>query len=322
LRPLTGIFTAEDFPALLIGLTAPDDAAVYRLDAERAIVSTVDFFPPVVDDAYAFGAIAAANALSDIYAMGGAPLFAINLVAYPDGLGLEILSEILRGGAEKVREADAVIAGGHTITDTEPKYGLAVTGLVNPDRMMTKGGAQPGDALVLTKALGTGVVTTALKNSLADADDVAAAVKSMSHLNRAASQIAQQFQFHAVTDVTGYSLLGHSHEMAHLSGVDLHLRYASLQWLPGARTYGERGIFPGGMRRNAEFYGQWIEFADALLQFERELLFDPQTSGGLLMALPPRDAGALVSRLQAAGEIVATIGTVTAGNGKIWVTKE
>lgn len=322
MRPLTGVFTTKDYPALLVGLTSPDDAAVYRLDDERAIVSTVDFFPPVVDDPYAFGAIAAANALSDIYAMGGVPLFAMNLVAYPDGLGLGVLAEILRGGAEKVREAGAAIAGGHTITDQEPKYGLAVTGIVNPNEIVTKGGAKPGDALVLTKALGTGVVTTALKNQLASAEDVAAAVQSMSRLNRNASQLAQQHHVHAMTDVTGYSLLGHGHEMAHLSGVDLHLNYSSLQWLPGALAYGKQGVFPGGMRRNADYYGRWIDFDEALLDYECELLFDPQTSGGLLIALPPDDAVALVSALEMEGESASLIGNVTAGDGRIRVSKE
>lgn len=304
-----------------MGLTTPDDAGVYQIDGERAIVSTVDFFPPVVDEPHAFGAIAAANALSDIYAMGAMPLFAVNLVAYPDGLGLEILSEILRGGAEKVREAGAVIAGGHTITDQEPKYGLAVTGIVNPNEIMTKAGAQPGDTLVLTKALGTGVVTTALKNGLAKAEDVTAAIKSMSHLNRTAAQLAKQFGAHAMTDVTGYSLLGHTHEMAHLSGVDLQLDVSALRWLPGARDYAIKGIFPGGMQRNRDYYGTWIDFDKSLQQYERELLFDPQTSGGLLIALAPEQAEAMVRAMQADGENAAVIGNAIEGNGRISVRK-
>lgn len=319
MRPLNGIFPTENFPALLVGLTAPDDAAVYQLNAEQAVISTVDFFPPVVDDPYSFGAIAAANAFSDVYAMGGDPLFAVNLVAYPDGYGLEILTEILRGGAETAREAGAVIAGGHTVTDKEPKYGLAVTGMVHPERIVTKGGAQPGDVLLLTKALGTGVITTALKNSRASDDDVEAAVVSMTHLNRAAAHAARQYRVHAMTDITGYGLLGHAHEMAHLSGVSLTIDYGALRWLPGAQTYGEQGIFPGGMERNRDFYEQWVTFDDRLRAYERHLLFDPQTSGGLLIALPPEDARAL--RDQLTGEAVALIGEVRPGGGEVNVTR-
>ncbi len=319
MRPLNGIFPTENFPALLVGLAAPDDAAVYKLNAEQAVISTVDFFPPVVDDPYAFGAIAAANALSDVYAMGGDPLFAVNLVAYPDGYGLELLTEILRGGAEKVREAGAVIAGGHTVTDKEPKYGLAVTGTVHPEHIFKKGGAQPGDVLLLTKALGTGVITTALKNSRASDADVEAAVASMTHLNRDAARAARNYRVHAMTDITGYGLLGHAHEMAHLSGVKLVIDYGALRWLPGAQTYGEQGIFPGGMERNRDFYEQWVTFDDRLQAYERHLLFDPQTSGGLLIALPPEDARALHDQLT--GEAVALIGEVSLGGGEISVTR-
>jgi selenide,water dikinase len=316
LRPLTGIFPTENYPELLVGLGAPDDAAVYRLNAEQAIVSTVDFFPPVVDDPYGFGAVAAANALSDVYAMGGEPIFAINLVAYPDGFGMEILTEILRGGAEKVREAGAVIAGGHTVTDKEPKYGLAVTGLVHPERIFTKGGAQPGDALVLTKALGTGVITTALKRGLAAAGDVAAAVASMTRLNRDAARLARRYRIHAATDVTGYSLLGHAHEMAHLSGAALTIQYDALKWLPGAQGYAEQGIFPGGMGRNRDYYGQWVRFEADLKEHEQDLLYDPQTSGGLLLAMPMEDAE---DYARVFGDAAAVIGDVQAGGGEIAV---
>lgn len=298
-------------------MAQPDDAAVYRLNSEQAIISTVDFFPPVVDDPYSFGAIAAANALSDVYAMGGEPLFAINLVAYPDGFGLDILTEILRGGAEKVREADAVIAGGHTVTDKEPKYGLAVTGTVHPERIFRKGGAQPGDALVLTKALGTGVITTALKRELASSADVDAAVVSMTRLNREAARLARSYRVHAVTDITGYSLLGHAHEMAHLSRARLTLSYRSLDWLPGAQRYGQDGIFPGGMGRNRDFYAEWIRFEADLEEYEQHLLFDPQTSGGLLIALPPEDAQEYCRTF--VGGRAAIIGDVGEGGGEIVV---
>ncbi len=285
---------------------------MYRLNPGQAVVSTVDFFPPVVDDPYAFGAIAAANALSDVYAMGGEPIFAINLVAYPDGYGLDILTEILRGGAEKVREAGAVIAGGHTVTDKEPKYGLAVTGLVDPARVYRKSGALPGDALVLTKPLGAGVVTTALKNGRASAADVDAAVASMVRLNRDASRAARDYRVHAMTDVTGYSILGHAHEMAHLSGVRLSLSYAALQWLPGAQSYGGQGIFPGGMGRNRDYYARWVTFVIDLQEYQQNLLFDPETSGGLLIALPTDDAVDYCRRVDGA-VIIGAVGEGNAG---------
>lgn len=312
------MFPTEDFPDLLVGLAAPDDSAVYRLNPEQAIVSTVDFFPPVVDDPYSFGAIAAANALSDIYAMGSEPIFAINLVAYPDGYGLDILTEILRGGAEKVREAGAVIAGGHTVTDKEPKYGLAVTGRVHPERFYRKGGAQPGDALVLTKPLGTGVITTALKNSRAHEAHVHTAIASMVRLNRDASRALRNYRVHAVTDVTGYSLLGHAHEMAHLSDLRLVLRYSALEWLPGALEYGEQGFFPGGMGRNRDYYGQWVTFATNLQEYQQDLLFDPETSGGLLISLPADDAKAYCRVVENA----VVIGEVVEGRGGALVVSE
>lgn len=313
------MFPAPNYPDLLVGLDAPDDAAVYRLNAEQAIISTVDFFPPVVDDPYQFGAIAAANALSDIYAMGGEALFAVNLVAYPDGYGYDILTEILRGGAEKVREAGAVIAGGHTVTDKEPKYGLAVTGVVHPDKIRTKGGAQVGDALILTKALGTGTITTALKRELAQPEHVAAAVASMSRLNRTAARIADGYRVHAMTDITGYGLIGHAHEMAHLSRARLRIRYEALRWLDGALDYAQQGVFPGGMSRNQDFYASWVQLEGMLEPYQFDLLYDPQTSGGLLMAVAAQDAAALLDHLLAAGEHAALIGDVWAGGGEITI---
>lgn len=317
LRPLSDIFPAENYRALLVGLSAPDDAAVYRLDAEHALISTVDFFPPVVDDPYTFGAIAAANALSDVYAMGGEPLLAINLVAYPDGYGMEILTEILRGGAEKVREAGAVIAGGHTVTDKEPKYGLAVTGTVHPNRILAKGGIRQGDVLLLTKPLGVGVITTALKRQAASAEQVDAAVRVMTRLNRDAARLAVAAGCQAATDVTGYGLLGHAHEMAHLSSIDLHLHLDALRWLPGALTL---DTFPGGMERNRDYFGTWVEFAPGITEQQRHLLFDPQTSGGLLIAVHPDRAYNLLNDLLAVGEDAVILGSASAGTGKIRVT--
>jgi selenide,water dikinase len=312
LRPLKAIFPAAAFPDLLVGLGEPDDAAVYRLNDEQAIITTADFFPPVVDDPYDFGAIAAANALSDVYAMGGEPLFALNLAAFPEDLPAEISAEILHGGAEKVREAGAVIAGGHTVTDKEPKYGLSVTGLVHPRRMLTKGGARSGDALVLTKPLGTGVITTANKNGKADPDHVRIAVATMSRLNQQASRLARGGRVHALTDITGYSLMGHGHEMAHLSRARLEIEYAVLPWLPGARRYAEAWIFPGGAGRNADYYSQWVSVEATLTDWEQHLLYDPQTSGGLLMAVDPAQVESLLDELRAAGEGGWRIGAVTA----------
>lgn len=321
MRPLADIFPTEDYPALLVGLLAPDDAAVYSLGPDRAIVSTVDFFPPVVDDPYTFGSIAAANALSDIYAMGAEPLFAINLVGFPDGLDMGVLTEILRGGAEKVREAGAVIAGGHTVTDREPKYGLAVTGMADPAGLMTKGGAWPGDALVLTKALGTGVITTALKRGEADSAHVDAAVESMMRLNRAAARRAREFGARALTDITGYSLLGHAHEMAHLSGVNLNLSLSDIEWLAGARQYAESDIVPGGTARNRAYYEQWVQAPADARDWELNLLYDPQTSGGLLMSVAPDVVPPLLEALRADGDRGFVIGDVSPGDGHIHILR-
>lgn len=319
LQPLTGIFKTEDYPNLLVGLAQPDDAAVWRIDDDRALVSTMDFFPPVVDDPYHFGAIAAANALSDVYAMGGEPLFAINLVAFPDGLGLDILTEILRGGAEKVREAGAVVTGGHTVTDKEPKYGLSVTGIVNPAHLMTKGGATVGDALILTKPLGVGVLTTAGKRGLTTSAEMDTAIASMSRLNRTAARIAREFGVRAATDITGYSLLGHAHEMAHLGQVAFRLRYGALEWLLGAHRLAQDGVFPGGMGRNRDFYARWVRFEGRLALHEQALMFDPQTSGGLLLAISADRAAALHDALRMAGEPAVTMGHVVEGAGELFV---
>jgi len=316
------LFPTEDYPDLLVGLTAPDDAAVYRLAGGLAVVSTVDFFPPVVDDAYSFGAIAAANAMSDIYAMGGEPLFAINLAAYPDNLPLATLTDILRGGAEKVREAGAVVAGGHTVTDKEPKYGMAVTGTVDPERIIAKAGARTGDKLILTKALGTGVITTAHKRGIADDDDLHAAIASMTRLNRDASRVARAHDVHAMTDITGFGLIGHAHEVAHLSNVALHLDYSALNWLPGALRHGNDYVFPGGMERNMAFYGEWVRYDGDFADFERALLNDPETSGGLLMAVAPEAADALLAALHAAGDAHARIiGGVEPGAGELTIMR-
>jgi selenide,water dikinase len=309
------MFQAANYPHLLVGLAAADDAAVYRLNDRQAIISTTDFFPPVVDDPYDFGAIAAANALSDIYAMGGEVLFAINLVAFPENLDKAILRDILRGGADKVAEAGGVIAGGHSVNDKEPKYGLAVTGLIDPGRVVRKGGALPGDVLVLTKPLGVGVITTALKREQAEPQHVESAVASMKRLNRAASAAALAANAHAMTDITGFGLVGHAQEMTSQGQVDFRFRLSALPWLPGALGYGEAGAFPGGMFNNKDYFGRWVTFADGIEQLYRELLFAPETSGGLLVALGHRQAAAFVEQMPDA----AIVGEVTTGNGQIWI---
>lgn len=274
-------------PELLVGLQAVDDAAVYRVNEQQAVISTADFFPPVVDDPYAFGAIAAANAMSDVYAMGGQVLMAINLVAWPDTLETVILSEILRGGADTVARAGGVIAGGHTVTDQEPKYGLAVTGIVQPDHILRKGGARPGDYLVLSKPLGTGLITTAHKREQVEAADLDAALRSMMQLNREASQALQRPGVHAVTDITGFGLLGHAWEMAVQSLTGMCFRYAALPLLPHARYYAELGCVPGGARRNEKYLRPHVRIDERLDTYDREILWDPQTSGGLFAAIDP-----------------------------------
>lgn len=296
-----------------MGLARADDAAVYQLNPQQAIITTTDFFPPVVDDPYDFGAIAAANALSDVYAMGGEVLFAINLVAFPETLDRDILREILRGGAEKVAEAGGIIAGGHSVTDKEPKYGLAVTGVIDPALVKTKGGAQPGDLLLLTKPLGVGVVTTALKQGIARADDVAAAVASMKTLNRQAAQAAQAANAHSMTDITGFGLLGHAHEMAHLSLVDFRIDMDKLPWLPGAIGYGQAGAFPGGMARNLDYYSRWVTFGEGVNPLMQDMLWTPETSGGLLVAVAPE----MVELFRKGCETAVVIGEVLEGSGNI-----
>jgi selenide,water dikinase len=309
------MFPPANYPALLVGLGLPDDAAVYRLSDERAIVQTVDFFPPIVDDAYSFGAIAASNALSDIYAMGGDPIFALNLCAFPEDMPDEVVGNILRGGAEKVLEAGAAIAGGHSILDTEPKYGLTVTGFLNPKYMLSKGGAREGDALVLTKPLGVGVITTALKRELADSRHVDEATNSMMRLNRLASHTARELDVKSATDITGYGLIGHSLEMADQSGVCFEFEWDRIPFLPGANEYAERWIFAGGAETNAKAALGRVSFSDGLSDWQQMLLYDPQTSGGLLLSMSPEKVQPYLSFLHAAGEGAWQIGRVVSGKG-------
>jgi len=315
LRPLSDKFQAKDFPALLVGLNAPDDAAVYRINDTTAIIQTLDFFPPVVDDAYAFGVITAANAMSDVYAMGGEVLFALNLAAWRDDLPLEILSDVMRGAADKVAEAGAAIAGGHTITDDEPKFGLSVTGVVHPDRIVKKSGARVGDVLVLTKPLGSGLITTAGKNGVASAAHLQNAIEWMSRLNRAAAQAMQEINVKCATDITGYGLLGHAFEIAEASGVALRFRADALPVLDGALEYARQKQIPGGAGRNKTYLDGKVEFERELNEDLHEILFDPQTSGGLLMAVPAAQIDALTRALQSRGVSGWVVGEVIAGRG-------
>ena len=315
LRPIKDTFDAASFPDLLIGLREPDDAAVWRLDDEKAIVVTTDFFTPVVDDAYDYGSIAAANSLSDVYAMGGQPFMALNVAALPDNLPGEISSEIVRGGAEKAREAGVVIAGGHTVKDKEPKYGLVVIGFVHPQKIISKSGLIVGDALVLTKPLGFGVTTTALKREQSDEKDVAEAVSWMKQLNNKAGQLANEFGLRAGTDITGYSLLGHAIEMADASGVALNFEFANIPFISCARKYAEKGCFAGGTFDNKNYFEAKVNFSETIDEEDQMLLFDPQTSGGLLLGVPQEKLVAFIARAEELDQVAWVVGNVETGSG-------
>jgi len=290
---------------------------VYRVAPDVAIIETVDFFPPIVDDAYAAGAIAAANAMSDVYAMGGEVLFALNVVAWPDDLPFEPLGRLMQGAVDKIAEGDGVIAGGHTVIDKEPKFGLAVTGRAHPDRLLTKGALRAGDALWLTKPIGTGVLTTAHKNGDLSPEDLASAVASMVALNRAAARAALEAGLHAATDVTGFALVGHAHEMAERSGLGLTIDANAVPVLPGARAHAERGVSFGGLERNTAYYvGEGhVRFAPSVDDATRRLLLDPQTSGGLLLGVPAAHADAWDAACQRHGVIAWKVGEVVSGHG-------
>jgi selenide, water dikinase len=315
LRPLQGFFQPDDYPDLLVGMGSPDDAAVWRLDNERALVVTTDFFTPVVDDGYDYGAIAAANALSDVYAMGGKPFLALNIAALPPDLPDEIISEIFRGGAEICKQAGVIIAGGHSIQDKEPKYGLVAVGMVNPDRMLTKSGIKPGDRLVITKPLGFGVTTTALKQGKADPTDVSEVVGWMKRLNKTASELAVELGLSGGTDITGYSLLGHGWEMACASEVGLRFDYQSIPFTRGAHNYAQEWLFPGGASDNRMYCGPQVTFSSNIDEPSQMLLFDPQTSGGLLLSVPPDKLDLLMEKAAKAGQPIWVIGEAFAGEG-------
>jgi selenide,water dikinase len=308
-------------PDLLVGLKTSDDAAVFRI-GDRAIIETVDFFAPVVDDPYAYGAIAAANAMSDVYAMGGEVLFALNVAAFPDDLPHDIVMDIVRGGADKVAEAGGVIVGGHTVIDKEPKYGLCVTGIADPADITTKDALQPRDVLVLTKPLGTGTITTAHKAGRVAEVHLKAAVESMLTLNRTAARVLREARVRAVTDVTGFGLLGHASEMAEASKVKMRIESAKVPLLPGAMEYARAGILPDGVGRNRDWLlgtGEGshvrVDIANSVPPELALLLMDPQTSGGLLAGVAPDKLDALVAAFDAASQSCWIIGEVMDGSG-------
>lgn len=309
-------------PDLLVGLEAADDAGVFRITPEIALIQTVDFFTPIVNDPYQYGQIAAANALSDVYAMGGRPLTAMNIACFPlQTTPAEVLKKILRGGLDKVHEAGALLVGGHSVDDPELKYGLAVTGIVHPDRILTKGGAKKGDLLVLTKPLGTGIIATALKGRLASKEAEAAAIRVMSELNRAAAEALGGLEVHAVTDITGFGLLGHGLEMAQAGKVELTIYAGRVPVLSWAREYANMGLVPAGSHANRRFCEKHLTIDPQVGQVEVDLLSDAQTSGGLFIAIAPQHGEQLLARLHDQGVTdAAIIGEVTgAGVGKIKV---
>jgi selenide,water dikinase len=302
-------------PNVIVGLDRADDAGVYRINDELAMIQTVDFFTPVVDDAYDFGQIAAANALSDIYAMGGVPKTAMNLVGFPLGeLDIAILRQILQGGLDKMREADVVLVGGHSVEDRELKYGLAVTGFVHPRKVLTKTNPQPGDRLVLTKPLGTGVVNTAIKGDMASDAVIRNVTRLMAALNKTAAEVMTRFPVHACTDITGFGLLGHLAEMIVGTGCSLRLHSGRIPLLPQVVEYAAMGLLPAGAYKNREFRVPMVEFAASVDPVLGDILFDPQTSGGLLISVEGDRAAALVQSLKENGVAeAAVIGEVLAG---------
>lgn len=299
-------------PNLLVGIETSDDGAIYKVSDEIALIQTLDFFTPVVDDPYTFGQVAAANALSDIYAMGGEPKTALNIVAWPNCVNPKFLGEILRGGADKVKEAGAVLAGGHSIQDDEPKYGLSVTGFVHPDKIFTNCGARAGDVLILTKPLGTGIVNTAVKADLASKEAEEEVIRVMTTLNQKAKRIIEKYQVHSCTDVTGFGLAGHSVEMAQGSGMTLEIHMDQVPVQSEALEYAKMGLIPAGAYRNRDFMEDKIDLGD-VEEAMLDLFFDPQTSGGLLFSVEPEAGEQIIREFEAAGMATAygIIGKVT-----------
>lgn len=310
-------------PNLLVGLDTSDDAGVYRISDDIAIIQTVDFFTPVVDDPYYYGQIAAANSLSDVYAMGGRPLTAMNIICFPTKkLELQVLADILRGGADKIKEAGAILLGGHSVEDNEPKYGLSVTGVVHPDKVLTNAGAKPGDVLVLTKPLGTGIITTAIKGELASKEEIDNVIQVMATLNKNAAEAMAVVGVNGCTDITGFGLLGHAAEMARSSRVSMTFWSGLVPVLRGTREYVRMGIIPAGTRGNLQYISQFVEFEPNILEEDRLILTDATTSGGLLISVPGQKSQQLMRELTDRGVgTAAVIGEVAEGSGKIFVTR-
>ena len=297
---------------LLVGFDTSDDAAVYRLTDDLAVVQTIDFFPPIVDDPYDFGVIAAVNALSDVYAMGGVPLLALNIVCFPEDLPKEVLGRILLGGMDVAKEAGIVVAGGHTVKDREPKYGMSVTGIVRPDSIITNAAAAIGDDLVLTKPLGTGIITTAAKAGVTDDATLAGAIEIMRQLNRAAGEVMVEAKVKSATDITGFGLVGHLLGMLRASGTAAKLRFSDMPLLPGVRELADRGVVPGGTRNNFDAFDSEVAWGSDITDEEKLILCDAQTSGGLLMAVPHASTQAVLDGLTQRGVMGAIIGRVVA----------
>ncbi len=305
------MFPPERFPKLLVGLgELSDDAAVYKITDDTALIATLDFFTPIVDDPYQFGAIAATNALSDIYAMGGEVALALNISCLSECLPPEIIGEILRGGADKVIEAGGVLVGGHSVDDKEPKYGLVALGFVHPDRILTKAGARPGDVLVLTKPLGVGIITTALKGDQTKPEHVEAAIESMLKLNKTATELLQAGEVHACTDISGFALLGHLSEVAQKSGVQLRLQLDKLPFVSGSKEYADMWLFPAGTENNHQAFSKRVHCPAGVAEEVERLLYTPETSGGLLAAIPPERLPELEASFKAAHEPLWVIGEV------------
>ncbi len=309
----------EPHPDLVVGLETSDDAGVYRLSDELALVQSVDYFTPIVDDPYDFGRIAAANALSDIYAMGGKPITVMNLVGFPIyKLDRKILAEILRGGADKVREAGATLVGGHSIDDVDPKFGMSVTGVIDPRKVWTNSTAKPGDALIITKPIGMGITSKAIKEAQSTPEEIEEAVKWMAMLNKYAAEVAHRYPVHAVTDVTGFGLLGHALEMVQGSGLGLELYASRIPILSGVRRHAESGLIPSGSKRNMAYVKEHIDFAEGIAEMTKSIFADAVTSGGLLVALPEEFAASFLEEVRQAGmersEWIGQFMNVSSGN--------
>lgn len=307
---LSSLPTVLNSDKLVVGLDTSDDCAVYKINDELCLIQSLDFFTPVVDDPFKYGQIGACNSLSDIYAMGADPLLALNIVCFPNCMNLEVLGEILKGGADKVQEAGCILAGGHTVQDDEPKYGLSVTGIGNPNKIWKNSSSQVGDILVTTKPLGVGIINTAAKGKLADKSHVEEAIKYMSTLNKYGKEAADGLEIHAATDVTGFGLCGHSLEMAEGAGLTIELDSAKLPILDGVKGYADLGLIPKGAYDNKRFVGNKVTIKDSVADYIKDVIFDPQTSGGLLFSVPETEVDSLIKNLHDRGQVGEVVGRV------------